>query len=111
MCASDRRRRVVPRCGPLGSDVRPPNGSELTGDPELQQLYDEVTRTRTEHRHELGNRVDAAVVFATREASLEALENYVAALQERHLPTPPTMHRDLKLLRMLCADARSRRIR
>jgi hypothetical protein len=83
----------------------------MTEDPELQRLFDEVTRTRTEHRHELGNRVDASVVFATREASLAALENYVDALQARHLPTPPTMHRDLKLLRILCADARTRRMR
>jgi hypothetical protein len=78
-------------------------------DLELRHLLQEVIRTKAEHRHELGKRLDPSLILSTREASLRALEAYVAALEERHLPTPPTMHRDLKLLRLLCSEARTKR--
>jgi hypothetical protein len=78
-------------------------------DLELRNLLQDVIRTRAEHRHELGKRFDPTLILSTREASLSALEAYVAALEERRLPIPPTMHRDLKLLRILCAEARGKR--
>jgi len=73
-------------------------------DAELRRLIDEVVRTRKAHRHELSRHRQAThtSIKFTRQDSLAALETYLAALQARHLPAPPTMQRDLALLRALC---------
>jgi len=73
-----------------------------TSDACLQQLLAEVVRTRDEHRVELQRRGGSPEQAVSREAALEALEAYVAALHERSWPIPPRMHQDLRLLRALC---------
>jgi hypothetical protein len=71
-------------------------------DVELQLLLAEVVRTRDEHRVELQRRGGSPEQASSREAALEALEAYVAALNDRSWPVPPRMHQDLRLLRALC---------
>jgi hypothetical protein len=71
-------------------------------DPELQGLFDDITRARDDHRRELGKRMDPTLVSFTRRAWRDALVRYVAGLEERSLPTPPTIHRDLEILEALC---------
>jgi hypothetical protein len=74
-----------------------------TRDPELQDLFDALVQARSEHRHELGKRMDPTLVLLTRRAWLAALEAYADALATRCLPTPPAVHRDIEILRLLCA--------
>ena len=73
----------------------------------LQQLLAEVVRTRDEHRRELQRRAGSPELGLSREAALDALEVYVAALTERRWPIPPRMNRDLQLLRALCGQRRT----
>ena len=75
-----------------------------TSDAYLQQLLAEVVRTREEHRVELQRRGGSPEQAVSREAALDALEAYVAALNERSWPIPPRMHQDLRLLRALCGQ-------
>ena len=75
-----------------------------TSDAELQLLLAEVVRTRDEHRVELQRRGGSPEQAISREVALEALEAYVAALNERSWPVPPRMHQDLNLLRALCGQ-------
>jgi hypothetical protein len=76
-------------------------------DTDLQQLLAVVVRTRDEHRRELQRRAGSPELGQSREAALDALEDYVAALNERRWPIPPRMHQDLRLLRALCGHRRS----
>jgi hypothetical protein len=71
-------------------------------DDDLQLLLADVVRTRDEHRRELQRRAGSPELGQSREAALEALENYVAALNELRWPIPPRMHQDLRLLQALC---------
>ena len=73
-----------------------------TSDADLQLLLAEVVRTRDKHRVELQRRGGSPEQAVSREAALEALEAYVAALNDRSWPVPPRMHQDLRLLRALC---------
>ena len=73
-------------------------------DVDLQLLLAEVVRTRGEHRVELQRRGGSPEQAVSREAALEALEAYVAALNDRSWPVPPRMHQDLRLLRALCGQ-------
>jgi hypothetical protein len=75
-----------------------------TSDADLQLLLAEVVRTRDEHRVELQRRGGSPEQAVSREAALEALEAYVAALNDRSWPVPPRMHQDLRLLRALCGQ-------
>lgn len=75
------------------------------GDPELQRLLEDVLSAKARHRAELRGRA-SPMADSTRDQTLEALEAYVAALHRRHLPVPPQMLGDLKLLRSLCAQTR-----
>ena len=75
-----------------------------TTEAHLQQLLADVVRTRDEHRVELQRRGGSPEQAISREAALEALEAYVAALNERSWPVPPRMHQDLRLLRALCGQ-------
>jgi hypothetical protein len=72
-------------------------------DGELQQLLDDLKRARSSHRDALRGRVDTPHVESTRADTLVAAEAYVSALHERRLPIPPRLHRDLVILRILCA--------
>lgn len=78
-------------------------------DPQLQRLSDEVTEAKVRHREALGGRLNAFLVEATRTEWLSALESYVSALQSCRLPIPPTLHRDMTMLRALCARSARRR--
>jgi hypothetical protein len=73
----------------------------------LYQLLADVVRTRDEHRAELRRRGGSPEQAHSREAALDALEAYVAALNERSWPVPPRMHQDLRLLRALCGPPRA----
>jgi hypothetical protein len=77
-----------------------------TSDAELQQLLADVVRTRDQHRRELQGRAGSPELGQSREAALEALEVYAAALDERRWPIPPRMNQDLRLLRALCGHRR-----
>jgi hypothetical protein len=74
---------------------------------DLKQLLSDVVRTRDEHRRELQRRAGSPELAQSREAALEALEVYVAALDDRRWPIPPRMHQDLALLRALCGHRRA----
>jgi len=74
-------------------------------DAELRLLLDNVLRTRDRHRRELQGRAGSPELSLAREAALEALEMYAAALEERSWPIPQRMHQDLQLLRALCGPA------
>jgi hypothetical protein len=76
-------------------------------DTDLQQLLAVVVRTRDEHRRELQRRAGSPELAQSREAALDALEDYVAALNDRRWPIPPRMHQDLRLLRALCGHRRA----
>ena len=76
-------------------------------DADLQQLLADVVRTRDEHRRELQRRAGSPELGQSREAALEALEVYVAALNDRRWPIPPRMNQDLRLLRALCGHRRA----
>jgi|tagenome__1003787_1003787.scaffolds.fasta_scaffold20484695_2 hypothetical protein len=71
-------------------------------DAQLRQLLEDVLRTRDKHRTELQGRAGSPELSLAREAALDALEMYVAALEERRWPVPQRMHQDLQLLRALC---------
>ncbi|HEX3931069.1 MAG TPA: hypothetical protein VHW64_10205 [Nocardioides sp.] len=74
----------------------------------LRDLLGEVRRTRVAYDLELHRRrPEAYQVNATRLAVLMALEDYASALGQQNLPVPPKMHRDLKMLRLLCAQTRA----
>jgi hypothetical protein len=73
----------------------------------LQRLLADVVRTRDDHRRELQRRAGSPELGQSREAALDALEVYVAALNERRWPIPPRMHQDLRLLRALCGHRRA----
>jgi hypothetical protein len=82
-----------------------------TFDVRLHALLADVVRTRNEHRLELQRRGGSPEQALSREAALEALEAYVAALTARSWPVPPRMHQDLSLLRALCGrQAAGRRV-
>lgn len=75
---------------------------------DLQRLLDDMKSTKVAHRLALGGRLDLFRIESTRSESLVALEAYVSALDARGLPIPPPLHRDLDLLRRLCAPSRRR---
>ena len=75
---------------------------EVSRDPDIQALFKDLVRAKREHRHELSKRLDLPLVLVTRQAWLAALESYAAGLDGWSLPTPPTVHRDLEMLRVLC---------
>lgn len=72
----------------------------------LRALFDRVAEAKAVHRRQLGRRMEPALVDSTRAEFLVALEEYVAALTRSGLPIPPSMQRDLTLLRGLCDRAR-----
>jgi hypothetical protein len=74
---------------------------------DLQLLLADVVRTRDEHRRELQRRAGSPELAQSRELALDALESYVAALNELRWPIPPRMHQDLRLLRALCGHRRA----
>jgi hypothetical protein len=71
-------------------------------DAELRRLLANVLRTRDKHRTQLQGRAGSPELSLAREAALEALEEYVAVLEQRRWPVPHRMHQDLQLLRALC---------
>ena len=71
-------------------------------DTRLRQLWEDVVRTRDEHHKDRQGRAGSAELGQSREAALVALEEYVAALNDRRWPIPPRLHQDLRLLRALC---------
>jgi hypothetical protein len=71
-------------------------------DVELRRLLANVLRTRDKHRTQLQGRAGSPELSLAREAALEALEEYVAVLEQRRWPVPHRMHQDLQLLRALC---------
>jgi hypothetical protein len=73
-----------------------------SSDAELQRLLADVLRTRDLHRTQLQGRAGSPELSLAREAALESLEAYVAALELRRWPVPQRMHQDLQLLRALC---------
>jgi hypothetical protein len=85
----------------------PTNNGTAPPDADLQQLLAVVVRTRDDHRKELQRRAGSPELAQSREAALEALEEYVAALNDRRWPIPPRMHQDLRLLRALCGHRRA----
>jgi hypothetical protein len=84
-----------------------PDERTQPSDTDLQQLLADVVRTRDEHRRELQRRAGSPELGQSREAALEALEGYVAALNDLRWPIPPRMHQDLRLLRALCGHRRA----
>lgn len=72
----------------------------------LRLLFERLVEARAAHRRQLGRRLDPTRIRRSREESLAALENYVGALYRCGLPIPPALHRDLQLLRGLCAGPR-----
>jgi hypothetical protein len=93
-----------PMSGPADS---PTSNGTAHPDADLQLLLAVVVRTRDEHRRELQRRAGSPELAQSREAALEALEEYVAALNDRRWPIPPRMHQDLRLLRALCGHRRA----
>lgn len=73
-------------------------------DAQLRRLLAEVLRTKARLRQELQGRAGSPELSHAREAALEALESYAAALERRSWPVPPRMHHDLCLLRGLCGQ-------
>lgn len=76
---------------------------------ELQHLMDQVQAAKLSHRQALGGRLDTLQIESTRTELLAALETYGTALEARHLPIPPTLRRDLDMLRRLCAPSQRKR--
>ncbi|MGC4112521.1 MAG: hypothetical protein QM747_19280 [Nocardioides sp.] len=77
---------------------------------ELRHFLEEVRRAQEAYDAELHRRPHPGEVqvTATRNAVLVALEDYASALGQQNLPVPPKMHRDLQMLRILCANGRRR---
>jgi hypothetical protein len=70
---------------------------------DLHALFDEVIRTRGRQRQEQARRgASNASMLPAREASLQALQDYIDALDVRGWPVPPKMRLDLNLLRAIC---------
>ena len=77
----------------------------------LQGLLAEVNRTRSrvvQLEREAQAGTARQTLPAARRATLQALENYTAALQRLGWPIPPKMAGEIKLLRVLCGIRRPR---
>ncbi|HSV41470.1 MAG TPA: hypothetical protein VLI04_22085 [Nocardioidaceae bacterium] len=73
----------------------------------LDALRSEVLRTRTAERAAQGRHgINADSLATARSATLRALEDFAAALEDRGWPVPPVIQRDLQLLRALSSIPR-----
>jgi hypothetical protein len=83
--------------------------SHSTTDLDLHRLWTTLELARTKHREQLAGRDGSSnLVLSTRYDTLIALEDYAAALESHHVPIPPSVNRDLRLLRGLCSHATTR---
>jgi hypothetical protein len=70
----------------------------------LRRLFAEVMRTREALAEERHGGVPWAQLLDSRLENLQALENYVAALERLSFPVPRQIRDELRLTRMLCAQ-------
>jgi len=92
---------VRPVPSSLTDDLHLLSGPE--GTRTLHVLLDEVFSARSAQqaeRHRRGTTPDA--LATARWATLRALEDYAAALEQRHWPVPRRIQADLRLHRALC---------
>jgi hypothetical protein len=103
-------RNVAPVWQPPSQPTnRTPEPLRVDGEKTRQALLAEVYRTKGRmaqlERETQGHQTRGATAQAllrARVETLEALENYSAALRLRGWPTPPKMVRETQLLRSLC---------
>jgi hypothetical protein len=88
-----------------------PNGDprSLVRDAELRRLWEDLERAREVHRDCLRGRQDLRQELLTRADVLGALEDFVAALANRHVPIPPRLQREVALLKNLAIHPIARR--
>jgi hypothetical protein len=93
------------------TDVRP-GPVRVNGEDARKALLAEVFRSRSRaaqlEREPPGGATQLTLLRA-RSATLDALENYSAALRLRGWPTPSSMAREIHLLRSLCGRPRPER--
>ncbi len=78
----------------------------------LHLLLDEIHTARSAQQAQQGGRGMSADAMASAQwATLRALEDFAAALEERHWPVPRQILQDLRLHRALCGLTRDGRAR
>jgi hypothetical protein len=93
--------------------TEPPGAPEpvatLSGTRSLQALQAELFRARSAQRATQGGKgADPEAMAVARWATLQALEDYAAALESRSWPVPRRIHQDIQLHRALCRHRPSR---
>lgn len=73
----------------------------MTQHADLHRLLDEIKTAKLVHQRALDRHPNASMVESTRTDWRSALTTYMDALDARHLPIPPRLHRDLEILRCL----------
>ena len=86
-------------------DLAPEQRTPTESDAVLDDLMSEVRRTRSMLRTALDSHrgIRAFEVVEARQHSADALESFVAALDERLLPVPRQIRDELRLMRSLSA--------
>jgi hypothetical protein len=70
-------------------------------DERLRQLWGVLDQARQVHRESLRGRQDSMLEMVTRTDVLGALEDFITALEDRKLPVPPPLQREVRILQNL----------
>jgi hypothetical protein len=80
-------------------------------DEHLRQLWSVLDQARRVHRESLRGRQDSVLEMVTRIDVLGALEDFITALEDRKLPVPPPLQREVRILQNLTRYPGARRRR